>query len=165
MAFSVTEGFVAHRALEVAGTPLAPWGIVKSKMASCGDPTLVTTACVPGLPVVTLPTDSVAAVPVSPLGPVGPVGPVAPVRPVGPVEPVGPVGPVAPVRPVGPVGAIILGKRLEPLEIKENGKIISITLRKSPSEEKSSGGIFMRKYTYGKYQHTQPFILPLLLWL
>ena len=110
-------------------------------------------------------------IPCAPAGPAGPVppgapwGPVAPVGPVGPWRPAGPTGPCVPAGPcgpVGPVGAIILGKRLEPLEIKENAKIISITLRKSPSEEKSPGGIFMRKYAYGRYQNIEPFILSIL---
>ena len=56
-------------------------------------PVILAAACVPGLPVVTVPIviEGVAPVgpasPVAPAGPVGPVGPVAPVAPIGPVEP------------------------------------------------------------------------------
>ena len=70
--------------------PVAPWGIVKLKMAAEVVPLLVTDAEVPAGPVVVGPTVTVAAVPV------GPVGPVGPGLPVGPLGPVGPVGPVAP---------------------------------------------------------------------
>ena len=91
--------------------PVFPLGITKFRMAFCGVPEFVTAASVPGSPVVTLPTFTVAAVPSSPDGPVGPVAPVGPVTPVGPVGPVipcGPVAPVGPVTPVGPVGPVIL---------------------------------------------------------
>lgn len=81
--------------------------MVKSRIAFWEVPELVTLASVPGSPVVTVPTDKVAAVPVAPSLPAGPVGPVGPVAPAGPVVP---AGPVAPAGPVGPVGAMLKGK-------------------------------------------------------
>ena len=43
--------------------PFLPCGIMKSNTASCSVPLLVTDASVPGSPVVTVPTRTVAAVP------------------------------------------------------------------------------------------------------
>ena len=73
---------------------------------------IVTEACVPGAPVVTVP---IAKVGVKPVGPVGPVGPATVLAgPVGPVAPSNPCGPVGPVAPAGitkskiyPVGFIL----------------------------------------------------------
>ena len=66
--------------------------MTKSNIALFSSPLFVTEAALPGSPVVTVPTCSVAAVPVVPASPLGPVGPVGPVGPIGPVGPVGPVG-------------------------------------------------------------------------
>ena len=61
--------------------------MVKLKTAAEDVPLFVTEAEVPAAPVVVVPTEMVAAVPVGPVAPVGPVGPGAPVGPVGPVGP------------------------------------------------------------------------------
>ena len=85
---------------------------MKSNTAASAVPELVTTAAVPGSPVVVVPSVIVAAVPSTPAGPVAPtspeapIGPVGPVGPISPVKPVGPVGPVSPVNPVAPVGPV-----------------------------------------------------------
>ena len=60
--------------------------MTKSNIALFSSPLFVTEAALPGSPVVTVPTCSVAAVPVVPASPLGPVGPVGPLGPVGPVE-------------------------------------------------------------------------------
>ena len=53
--------------------------MTKSNIALFSSPLFVTEAALPGSPVVTVPTCSVAAVPVVPASPLGPVGPVGPV--------------------------------------------------------------------------------------
>ena len=80
--------------------------MTKSRTAASAVPELLTSASLPGAPVVTVPTSTAAAFPPAPSGPVGPVGPVGPIGPVGPDGPVGPVAPVGPIRPAGPVGPI-----------------------------------------------------------
>jgi hypothetical protein len=107
---------------------------VKLNVAALEVPALVTATDDPAAPVVTVPTDMVAAVPVGPVGPVGPVAPVCNVKSkiaallvpeldtaavpavtvptvivaAVPVDPVGPVGPVGPVAPVSPLGIVKL---------------------------------------------------------
>ena len=54
--------------------------MIKSNIALFSSPLFVTEAALPGSPVVTVPTCSVAAVPVVPASPLGPVGPVGPVE-------------------------------------------------------------------------------------
>lgn len=75
---------------------MSPRGMVKLNVAADEVPLLLTLAEEPAAPVVVVPTEMVAAVPVAPVGPVGPGAPVGPVGPVGPVAPVAPVGPVGP---------------------------------------------------------------------
>ena len=59
----------------VPAAPLSPLGITKSNTASCSVPVFITSALVPGSPVVTVPMFIVAAVPWGPSGPSGPSGP------------------------------------------------------------------------------------------
>ena len=82
--------------------PVTPRGITKSNTASFSSPELVTSAWVPGSPVITVPMLIVAAAPVGPVSPVAPVSPIGPVAPVSPVSPVAPVAPVTPAAPVSP---------------------------------------------------------------
>ena len=58
--------------------PVEPWGMTKFNRAFWAVPALLTSALVPGAPVVTLPTSTVAAPPGIPVAPVAPVGPVTP---------------------------------------------------------------------------------------
>jgi hypothetical protein len=55
--------------------PVAPAGIVKFSTAALDEPTLVTLADEPAVPVVTVPTVIVAAAPVEPFAPLGPKPP------------------------------------------------------------------------------------------
>ena len=64
-----TRGVTAVPGVIVAGSPA---GITKSRTAAEVVPELVTLACVPGSPVVVVPTVIVAAVPSVPAGPIGP---------------------------------------------------------------------------------------------
>jgi hypothetical protein len=58
-------------ALPVVTSPSAPFGILKFKVAAELVPTLVTVAAEPATPVVTVPIESVAAVPALPVTPCG----------------------------------------------------------------------------------------------
>ena len=86
--------------------PVGPCGIVKLSVTAPVVPSCVTEACVPGSPVVVVPTVIVAASPAGPVSPAGPCSPVGPISPCGPVSPVGPVGPISPCGPVSPVGPV-----------------------------------------------------------
>ena len=79
--------------------PVGPWGMTKSRTAVSAVPELLTSASLPGAPVVTVPTSTVAAFPPAPSAPVGPVGPAGPDGPVGPAGPAGPPGPLGPLGP------------------------------------------------------------------
>ena len=77
--------------------PVSPLGIVNLKLAAELEPSLLTLALVPGLPVTVESTPTVAAAPVAPVEPLAPCGPGSPVEPGIPCEPVAPVSPLSPV--------------------------------------------------------------------